>query len=60
MSESDMSESDMSESNMSEGFWQSPLVRVALIALFLGVVGAAFLLYQSPAMAYLLSEFRIC
>lgn len=55
-----MSESNLSESDMSEGFWQSRPVRVALIALFLGVVGAAFLLYQSPAMAYLLSEFRIC
>ncbi len=38
----------------------STSLKFAIILLFAGVVGAAFLLYQTPAMAYLLSEFRIC
>lgn len=35
-------------------------IKLLFIALAVAVIAGCFLLYQSPAMAYLLSEFNIC
>lgn len=35
-------------------------IKLLFVALAIAVIVSCFLLYQSPAMAYLLSEFNIC